>query len=296
MKFDLAGPERRVIPDLRRMKKPKNPAGQSDRHNSRGIELADRGWLDEAVKEFQKAIELDPESAPAHDNLATVYAEKRLYREAAREHLLALAMEPDNATTLHFNLAYFLSVHGPGDGHRRIPAADASRIEPDHADAHLNLGIAYADQGRLPEARSEFQLALQLEPREPAARHELAAIHMDDGNYRDAIGLLKEVVRLDYPKPLTLFLDLGICYAPKRAFMPRPSGPTAPPDRCGQRTWHSTTTRPLSTPSGSGRARPFRSSPRRSNKTRTDKVRSWLRSDPMFASLQGQAEFEALLG
>jgi len=56
--------------------------GKSDEHNSRGIELADRGWLDEAIKEFKKAIELDPESAHAHDNLATVYSEKKLYTQA----------------------------------------------------------------------------------------------------------------------------------------------------------------------------------------------------------------------
>ncbi len=31
---------------------------QSDLHNARGIELADCGWLDESIKEFQKAIEL----------------------------------------------------------------------------------------------------------------------------------------------------------------------------------------------------------------------------------------------
>src|SRR5438128_1656631 len=71
---------------------------RSDEHNSRGIELADRGWLDEAIKEFKKAIELDPESAHAHDNLATVYSEKKLYREALKEYLTALELEPDSAT------------------------------------------------------------------------------------------------------------------------------------------------------------------------------------------------------
>ena len=62
------------------MKKTKDPIGLSDEHNSRGIELADRGWLDEAINEFNRAIELDP-TRPAHDNLATVYAEKKLYRK-----------------------------------------------------------------------------------------------------------------------------------------------------------------------------------------------------------------------
>ena len=61
---------------------------QSDFHNQRGIELADRGWLDESIKEFKKAIDLDPDSAHAHDNLATVYAEKGLSPETQATDML----------------------------------------------------------------------------------------------------------------------------------------------------------------------------------------------------------------
>src|SRR3954469_25623580 len=94
------------------MAKEKDTLSQSDEHNARGIELADRGWLEEAIKEFKKAIELDPSSAHAHDNLATVYAEKKQYRDALAEYLTALRLEPDSATA-HYNLACFLSTHGP---------------------------------------------------------------------------------------------------------------------------------------------------------------------------------------
>jgi len=92
------------------MAREKDPLQKSDEHNARGIELADRGWLEEAVKEFQKAIALDPSSAHAHDNLANVYAEKAMYREALEEYLTALRLEP-HAPTAHYNLACFLAAH-----------------------------------------------------------------------------------------------------------------------------------------------------------------------------------------
>ena len=92
------------------MAREKDNIALSDEHNSRGIELADRGWLDEAIKEFKKAIDLDPDSAHAHDNLATVYAEKKLFRDALGEYLTALKLEPDSPTA-HYNLACFLSTH-----------------------------------------------------------------------------------------------------------------------------------------------------------------------------------------
>src|SRR3989440_6229332 len=122
---------------------------RSDEHNSRGIELADRGWLDEAIKEFKKAIELDPESAHAHDNLATVYSEKKLYRDALAEYLKAIELEPDSATA-HYNLACFLATHGSEMAVGEYK--EAIQLEPQYPDAHLNLGLTYADQGQSEDA------------------------------------------------------------------------------------------------------------------------------------------------
>src|SRR5947208_16754403 len=83
---------------------------ESDAFNARGIEAADRKWYDEAVRAFKRAIELDPESAHAHDNLATVYSEQGRYLFALQEYLEALRLEPDNPTA-HYNLACSLTTH-----------------------------------------------------------------------------------------------------------------------------------------------------------------------------------------
>ena len=77
---------------------------QSDEHNARGIELADRGWLDEAINEFKRAIDLDPNSAHAHDNLGTVYAEKGDLLEALKEFLDAVRADPESPTVHHYLL------------------------------------------------------------------------------------------------------------------------------------------------------------------------------------------------
>ena len=83
---------------------------QSDEHNTRGIELADRGWLTEAISEFQKAIDLDPTSAHAYDNLGTVYAEKGDLIEALDAFMKAVECDPTSPDTHHY-LASFLASH-----------------------------------------------------------------------------------------------------------------------------------------------------------------------------------------
>src|SRR6202521_5655425 len=162
------------------MSRDKDGKARSDEHNTRGIELADRGWRDEAIREFKKAIELDPDSAHAHDNLATVYSEKKLYTQALEEYLTALRLEPDSATA-HYNLACFLATHSHEMAIDQYKEAIAQ--DPECPDAHLNLGMTYADLDQRDEAKAEFKAAMELEPGDALARHELAAMLMDEGDY-----------------------------------------------------------------------------------------------------------------
>jgi Flp pilus assembly protein TadD len=270
------------------MTKNKDPIAKSDEHNSRGIELADRGWLDEAINEFTKAIELDPSSAHAHDNLATVYAEKRLFREAAREYLLAISLEPESATA-HYNLACFLSAHAQDMSVEEY--RHAIELEPDYPDGHLNLGLAYADQGRVEEALAELQVAIRLAPADPLPRHELAALMMDEGDYRSAIVQLKEVTRLEEDN-FDAFLDLGICYAQKGFYAEAEKAyaraATLKSDDTlldyNQAALYALWGRPPDSLAALARA----------VAREPAKVRAWLQSDPMFESLRNQPEFEAL--
>jgi Flp pilus assembly protein TadD len=262
----------------------------SDEHNSRGIELADRGWLDEAVREFRRAIELDPASAHAHDNLATVLAEKKLYREALAEYLTAIQLEPESGTA-HYNLACFLATHGQemtGAEYR-----EAIRLDPESPDAHLNLGITLADQGETAEARKEIELAISLAPGDAFARHELAAIHMEDGDFRAAIGQLKEVVRLD-PRCFEAHLDLGICYAQKGFF--------AEAERAYERAAALTEDDLLLHYNRAALyalwKKPDRAldALRRAVALDEAQVHEWLRGDAMFEGLRGREDFERLAG
>jgi Flp pilus assembly protein TadD len=270
------------------MAREKDPLSQSDEHNSRGIELADRGWLDEAIKEFQKALELDPNSAHAHDNLATVYAEKKLYRQALAEYLVAIQLEPDSATA-HYNLAVFLSTHGTDFAVSQYQ--DAIALEPDYPDAHLNLGLSFADAGRFDEAKKELKRAIELDPADGLPRHELATILMDEGDFRGAIAHLKDATRLD-PDNFEAWLDLGVCFAQKgfyaeaeRAYdkaqaLKRDDVLLAYNQAALWALW--------------GRAADAMVALKHALSLDKEKVQGWLKTDPMFDSLKGKPEFEAL--
>jgi len=182
--------------------------GKSDEHNARGIELADRGWLDEALSEFKKAIALDPKAAHAHDNLATVLAEKGQLSEALFEYVEALRVDPQSPTAHHY-LASFLS----GRGHDLAVSLyrKALELEPDFPDAHLNLAMSLAERGQLEEALAELNIAHTQAPDDELIHHELACCLIDLERYPDAIGNLKQIIKT-HPQHIEAFVDLGIAY------------------------------------------------------------------------------------
>ena len=100
---------------------------EAAKHNDEGVRLSAEGRFDEAIREFDAAIELEPHLAPAYANRGVT----------------------------HFELGNF--EQGLADLDRAIA------IDPHNASYHVRLGIAYADLGNNPEqARRELETAHSL--------------------------------------------------------------------------------------------------------------------------------------
>ncbi|MEI7704754.1 MAG: tetratricopeptide repeat protein [Deltaproteobacteria bacterium] len=262
---------------------------QADSHNERGIELADRGWLEEAEKEFRKAIALDPGSCHPHENLAMVHVRRKEWREALLAHLKAVEVEPGSAGA-RFTLGSFLATHAMEMAEAEYRGAIT--IDPEHAESHLELGLALADLGRPEEGLREMEAAVRLAPEDPVPRQELAGLLMDEGDYRTAIGHLREASRLS-PDGFEVHLDLGLCYAQKgfyeeaeRAY--EKARALQPDDAV------------VNYDLAALYARWDRSSEvlpalRKALQADREKVKGWIGSDPVFDTLRGSDAFEELV-
>jgi tetratricopeptide (TPR) repeat protein len=61
-----------------------------------GIWAADRDLWDEAVFRWKKVLAQEPGSVAAHNNLAVAYEKRGLWEEARKEYETALKLDPDN--------------------------------------------------------------------------------------------------------------------------------------------------------------------------------------------------------
>jgi serine/threonine protein kinase/Flp pilus assembly protein TadD len=110
-----------------------------------------------AEREFNRAIELNPNYATAHQWYAQMLGSEGRGEEALAEHKRALALDP-------FSLIII-----SGTGHRlyrlrRYEAAvaalrDAEQMDDNFASPHWNLGMVYAQQRDFPAAIKELQAA-----------------------------------------------------------------------------------------------------------------------------------------
>jgi tetratricopeptide (TPR) repeat protein len=136
-----------------------------------GNSLLNQRQVDEALKHFQKALALQPESATFHFALGNALCQKGQVDEAIVHYQKALEIKPDFAEA-HNNLAYGLLQIG------RVNEAithfqRALEIQQSY-EAYYNLGYAFRRKRMVTEAMAYYQKAIELQPRFIPAQIDLA--------------------------------------------------------------------------------------------------------------------------
>jgi tetratricopeptide (TPR) repeat protein len=130
-------------------------------HKMNGIYYVKQNKYDMAKKEFQKAIEISPNSASAHTSMGTFYGKHGNYGAqgniafAQAEFVKAIELDPKYAAA-HYNLAS--TFFRQGRDNLAIGAlGKALEIYPEYTEARLALGKVYVAQGSLHYAIDEYR-------------------------------------------------------------------------------------------------------------------------------------------
>jgi tetratricopeptide (TPR) repeat protein len=122
--------------------------------------------VDEAISHYQKALEIKPDYAEAHNNLGLAFFQKGQMAEAITHYQKALEINPNNAAAQN-NLAWMLAICPQAslrNGNRAVELAQrANQLYGGNNPLVLRtLATACAEAGRFPEAVETAQRALQL--------------------------------------------------------------------------------------------------------------------------------------
>jgi Tfp pilus assembly protein PilF len=144
----------------------------------------EQGNIDQAVAQYEIAIQLDPEAVEAYIGLGFVYLEHGNPELAVDGFVRALEIEPDNVEA-HLGMAdafFFLEDYGSAARHYQR----AVELDPDLPGPRARLGIYHIMQGDVERGLAECERALQSDPRMPEGHFCLGLYFAEQGDIEGA--------------------------------------------------------------------------------------------------------------
>ncbi len=144
-------------------------------HNSLGLALMGIGRPDEAIPHFEKALEAYPESADLHNNFGRALAMRERLDEAMAEFQKAAQLDPKSAEA-QTNIGRAWAAKGRIED--AIPPLErAVALNPDLVEAQYYLGAAlYYARGLALDALAHWRAALRIQPDYVPALNEAAHV------------------------------------------------------------------------------------------------------------------------
>lgn len=153
------------------------------------------GRVDDAVGELEAAVRLDPRSWRTRYNLGMALEKAGHAGRAREEYEACLAIDPDFRKARDRLLALSAEAGGAEAGAAGGEAIAAP--DPDRAGSRNERGMALAAEGRTAAAIDEFRAALRLDARHVAARYNLATALQESGDLDEARREYEKVIDLD---------------------------------------------------------------------------------------------------
>ena len=130
-------------------------------------------------------IEIDPEDEKRLATLALCYQHLKDFKASEETYKKALTIKPDYAEA-HINLGSALTEQGKVE--EAIEAYNkALAIKPDYAEAYYNMGVTLQAQGKLEEAIEAYNKALAIKPDNAEAYNNMGNALQDQGKLEEAI-------------------------------------------------------------------------------------------------------------
>jgi type IV pilus assembly protein PilF len=186
---------------------------RADTHVMLGARYMQRGQLEIAKQELDKALAESPDNSQANNMMAVLQWRIKNLREADRYFRKALDNDEKNSSA-HHNYGAFLCEQGKIDEavrHFDVAANDA--LYSYTAEVDLNAGICLMKKPSPAAAEKYFREALRINPRLSGALYQMAKLSFDTGHRLSARGFMQRYFQSADDTPEALLLAVRIEHA-----------------------------------------------------------------------------------
>jgi len=206
-------------------------------HNNLGLVYFEKGQYRHAIRQFKKALSLNPYAANVHANMGILYATQGLYQEAINAYRRALILKP-NRVKIYNNLGNLYcqmlkesksssQVYPKGsvvvDNIRELYQKSlnnfkkALQLDSNDPEVHNNLGDLYYLGQIYPSALEEYKRAIKLDPYYVDAYNNLGLVYLKEKNYDEAQKAFARTIKLK-PTFAEAYNNLALIYMEKAIY------------------------------------------------------------------------------
>jgi len=167
---------------------------QAEAHNRLGYSYFNKGQLNEAYLEFQKAILLNPDNKEALNQLGYINALYKKYDEAISFYKRAIKADPAYSEAMNNLGVLYLEMENWDEAVKYFMAALNNPLYRSPEKAYTNMGYVYYRKGEYSLAEKALKDALMRNPVNPVANHTLGLVYVKLGEDNAAIGEFKKAI------------------------------------------------------------------------------------------------------
>lgn len=175
----------------------------------KGISNANKGQYKQAIKDYNKAIEINPKYAEAYYNMGNIYAINSHYDRAISNYNKAIEI----------NQKFYIAYVNRGNAYSNRGQCDraitdftkAIEINPKFAKAYYNRGVAYYDNDQHDQAIEDWTKAIDINPEYANAYNNRGRAYDYKGQYDLAISDYNMAIEIN-PKFAQAYYNLGYVY------------------------------------------------------------------------------------
>jgi tetratricopeptide (TPR) repeat protein len=157
------------------------------------------GSYDNAIKDFDNALNISPNDEVALNNRGSTWFAKREYDRAIEDYSDSLKINPDNGQIYHNRSLILLE-----QGKYALSIKDSSeaiRINPKNYYAYINRGSAHFGLGEIDNALADYTEAISINPASSDAYYNRSIVWVEKKELPHALHDIREAIRLDPEDP-----------------------------------------------------------------------------------------------
>jgi len=173
-----------------------------------GMGYFQQGRLDDAVVKLKKAIEAEPNFAPAHSTLALVYDRMGLADKAEKHYLKAIDLNPKDGSVYNNYGVFLCRVDRLKEADEYFMKALKVPRYPTPERAYENAGACARRIPDLDKAENYLRQALSRNSKLPVALYNMAEITFAQQRYMSTRAYLERFEEVSKPTPQSLWLGV----------------------------------------------------------------------------------------